>query len=158
VVYGGANVGLMGVVADAVLAAGGHVTGVIPDFLVHKEIAHRGVSELRVVSSMHERKAVMAELSVGFVALPGGFGTVEETFEVLTWSQLAIHRKPCGLLNVSGYYDHLLRFLDHAVAQRLLKPSNRALLLVNEDPGGLLDAFATYNPRAASKWFDAELT
>ena len=114
-VYGGGNVGLMGVIADAVLGRGGHVTGVIPDSLVSQEVAHRGLSDLRVVQSMHERKAMMAELSDGFIAMPGGIGTMEEFFEVLSWAQLGLHDKPCGLLNIGGYYDHLIRFLNHAV-------------------------------------------
>ena len=113
-VYGGGNVGLMKVIAEAVLDLGGHVTGVIPDSLVNKEVAHRGLSELRIVQSMHERKAMMAELSDGFIAMPGGIGTMEEFFEVLSWAQLGIHRKPCGLLNTGGYYDRLIAFLDHS--------------------------------------------
>jgi uncharacterized protein (TIGR00730 family) len=157
-VYGGANVGLMGVVADTVLECGGHVTGVIPDFLVEKEIAHRGVSELKIVSSMHERKDAMAALSDGFIALPGGFGTIEEFFEVLTWSQLGLHRKPCGLLSVNGYFDPLLRFLDDAVAYQLLKPANRAMVLVDEDPGALLARFSAYRHPADCKWIRTELT
>jgi uncharacterized protein (TIGR00730 family) len=157
-VYGGANVGLMGVVADTVLECGGHVTGVIPNFLVEKEIAHRGVSELKIVSSMHERKDAMAALSDGFIALPGGFGTIEEFFEVLTWSQLGLHRKPCGLLSVNGYFDPLLRFLDEAVAYQLLKPANRAMVLVDADPGALLTRFSAYRHPGDSKWIRTELT
>ena len=157
-VYGGAAVGLMGVVADTVLDAGGHVTGVIPEFLVRKEIAHRRVSELKVVSSMHERKDTMATLADGFVALPGGFGTIEEFFEVLTWAQLGLHAKPCGLLNIGGYYDDLLRFLDNAVAHQLLKAANRAMVIVADDPRVLLDKFATYTAPTVSKWFESELT
>ncbi len=129
-VYGGGNVGLMNVIADSVLGLGGHVTGVIPDALVSKEVAHRGLTDLRVVGSMHERKAVMAELSDGFIALPGGIGTLEEFFEVLSWAQLGLHEKPCGLLNVGGYYDPLIAFLDHAQSEDSIKPKHRALLIV----------------------------
>jgi uncharacterized protein (TIGR00730 family) len=157
-VYGGANVGLMGVVADAVLEAGGRVSGVIPDFLVGLEIAHPGLSELTVVSSMHERKDTMARRCDGFIALPGGFGTIEEFFEALTWAQLQLHAKPCGLLNVAGYYDGLLQFLDHAVAQRLLTAENRARVLVDEDPDALLDAFEAYQAPAGSKWIRSDRT
>jgi uncharacterized protein (TIGR00730 family) len=140
-VYGGGNVGLMSVVADSVLELGGHVTGVIPSSLVSKEVAHRGLSDLRVVNSMHERKALMAELSDGFIAMPGGIGTMEEFFEVLSWAQLTLHEKPCGLLNVSGYYDHLIQFLDYAVAQDFIKSKDRALMIVEEQPGQLLNRF-----------------
>ena len=157
-VYGGASVGLMGLIADAVLDAGGDVVGVIPDFMIPREIAHRGVSELKIVSSMHERKEMMATLSEGFIALPGGFGTIEEFFEVLTWGQLGLHAKPCGLLNVGGYYDRLLPFLDHAVNQRLLKPANRDLVLVADDPRVLLDRFANYTAPQATKWIETERT
>ncbi|HEY7163123.1 MAG TPA: TIGR00730 family Rossman fold protein [Candidatus Binatia bacterium] len=140
-VYGGGNVGLMGVIADEMLTAGGDVIGVIPDMLVQKEVAHRSLSDLRVVTSMHERKAVMAELAHGFIALPGGIGTMEEFFEVLSWAQLGIHEKPCGLLNTSGYFDHLIRFLDSAVSEDFLKPKHRALVIVDNEPAGLLDRF-----------------
>ena len=140
-VYGGGNVGLMAVIADAVLDSGGHVTGVIPDALVSQEVAHRGLSELRVVQSMHERKAMMAELSDAFIAMPGGIGTMEEFFEVLSWAQLGLHGKPCGLLNIGGYYDHLIRFMNHAVDQEFLKPKHRALLIVEEETNRLLDRF-----------------
>jgi uncharacterized protein (TIGR00730 family) len=157
-VYGGANVGLMGVLADAVLEAGGLVIGVIPDFLVGLEIAHPGLTELIVVSSMHERKDTMARRCDGFIALPGGFGTIEELFEALTWGQLRLHAKPCGLLNAGGYYDGLLRFLDHGVAQRLIAPENRAMVLVNEDPGMLLDAFEAYQAPADVKWIRSDRT
>jgi uncharacterized protein (TIGR00730 family) len=143
-VYGGGNVGLMGVLADAVLAAGGHVTGVIPEFLVDRELAHAGLSELRVVRSMHERKDAMAQLSDGFIALPGGFGTLEELFEVLTWGQLGLHDKPCGLLNVCGYYDGLLAFLDAMVAAQLAKDAQREMVLVAGEPRALLDRFDAY--------------
>jgi uncharacterized protein (TIGR00730 family) len=151
-VYGGASRGLMGVLADAALAAGVEVTGVIPQLLVDREIAHPGVTDLRVVASMHERKALMAELADAFVALPGGAGTLEELFEAYTWSQLGLHAKPCGLLNVRGYYDGLVAFLDHAVAEGFLRPEHRATLLVGVDPAGLLEALAAWEPRVAAKW------
>src|SRR5262250_1474339 len=138
-VYGGGNVGLMNVVANTALAFRGHVTGVIPDSLVGKEVAHRGLSELRIVQSMHERKAAMAELSDGFVALPGGIGTMEEFFEVLSWAQLGMHNKPCGLLNVDGYYQHIVQFLDYAVEQDFLKPKHRALLIVEAESSRWLE-------------------
>ena len=138
-VYGGGNVGLMTVIADTVIELNGHVTGVIPDSLVSKEVAHQGLSDLRVVSSMHERKAVMAELSDGFIAMPGGIGTMEEFFEVFSWAQLGLHEKPCALLNVCGYYDPLIQFLDQAVADDFIKPKHRALLIVEHEPARLLD-------------------
>lgn len=153
-VYGGGNVGLMTVVADAVLAQGGHVTGVIPDAMVSKEVAHQGLSDLRVVQSMHERKAMMAELSDGFIAMPGGIGTMEEFFEVLSWAQLGIHDKPSGLLNVSGYYDHLIGFVDHAMAEDFLKPEHRALLMVEAEPRNLLDRFDQFMATHAAKRFE----
>ena len=153
-VYGGGNVGLMTVIADSVLELNGHVTGVIPDSLVSKEVAHRGLTELRVVQSMHERKALMAELSDGFIAMPGGIGTLEEFFEVLSWAQLGIHEKPCGLLNVAGYYDPLIHFLDNAVEQEFIKPKHRALLLVESEPATLLDRFELILAARPSKRFD----
>jgi uncharacterized protein (TIGR00730 family) len=137
-VYGGGNVGLMKVIADIVLELGGHVTGVIPDSLVTKEVAHRGLSDLRIVHSMHERKALMAKLADGFIAMPGGIGTMEEFFEVLSWAQLGIHRKPCGLLNTAGYYDRLIDFLDHAVEHDFLKPKHRSLLILANEPPEIL--------------------
>jgi uncharacterized protein (TIGR00730 family) len=151
-VYGGGCVGLMGVLADAMLARGGRVIGVIPQALVAREVGHHGVSELRIVESMHERKATMAELSDGFIALPGGFGTLEEMFEVLTWGQLGLHERPCGLLNVAGYFDGLLGFLDHARGQGFVNSSHRAMLLVDADPGRLLARFAGYRAPAVDKW------
>ena len=157
-VYGGGNVGLMNVIADTVLDLGGHVTGVIPDSLVSKEVAHRGLSDLRVVQSMHERKALMAELSNGFIAMPGGIGTMEEFFEVLSWAQLGLHEKPCGLLNVAGYYDPLIEFLDRAVAQDFIKPKHRALLLVESEPAILLDRFKKKLAAPAAKPFDPSIT
>lgn len=155
-VYGGAKVGLMGVLADAVLAGGGEVIGVIPAHLEAKEVAHRGLTELRVVSSMHERKAVMAELSDGVIALPGGLGTLEELFEMLTWAQLGLHRKPCGVLNVAGYFDRLLEFLDHAVDQRFISELHRGLLLSDDDPTALVDRMMTYTVPNTGKWLDRE--
>ncbi len=155
-VYGGAGVGLMGALADAVRGRGGEVIGVIPRALARKEVAHAGLSELRVVESMHERKAVMAELADAFVALPGGMGTLEELCEALTWLQLGIHSKPVGLLNVAGYFDRFLEFLDHAVAERLLKPQHRALALVEQEPGALLDRLAHWRPARVEKWLDRE--
>ena len=142
VVYGGARVGLMGILADTALAAGGEVVGVIPQVLVDREVAHPGLTELRTVSSMHERKALMAELSDAFVALPGGIGTLEELIEVYTWSYLGIHDKPFGLINTNGYYDGLAAFLDHAVDQAFLRPEVRARLTVAPTPGDLLAAWS----------------
>jgi uncharacterized protein (TIGR00730 family) len=157
-VYGGGNVGLMNVVANTMLELGGHVTGVIPDGLVGKEVAHQGLSDLRVVSSMHERKALMAELSDGFIAMPGGIGTMEEFFEVLSWAQLGIHAKPCGLLNVSGYYDPLIEFVDHAVSEDFIKPKPRALMIVEGEPGKLLDRFAKIWQSHPPRRFDPTVT
>ena len=154
VVYGGGRVGMMGVLADATLAAGGEVIGVIPKALLEKEVAHGGLTELRVVASMHERKAMMAELSEGFIALPGGLGTLEEFFEVLTWAQLGLHPKPCGLLNVSGYYDRLLEFLNLTVEERFVKSQHRALVITSTSPADLLERFATYSPPQVEKWID----
>lgn len=151
-VYGGASVGLMGAVADAVLAGGGRVTGVIPRHLVSKEVAHQTLADLRIVGSMHERKALMAELADGFIALPGGFGTFEELCEVLTWSQLGLHQKPVGLLNVLGYYDPLLALCDHGVREQFLKPEHRALLLCADEPPTLLARLRDYQPVALPKW------
>jgi len=152
--YGAGNVGLMGILADAALAAGGRVTGVIPRFLVDKELAHLGLTRLEIVDSMHERKARLAELADAFVALPGGMGTLEEVCEVTTWAQLALHAKPIGLLDVSGYYQPLLAFLDRAVAERLLRPEHRGLLVVESDPARLLDRFAEGVPAPVGKWID----
>ncbi len=154
-VYGGGRVGLMGVAADAALAAGGKVTGVIPEALATRELAHGGLSDLQVVGSMHERKARMSELSDGFIALPGGIGTLEEWFEVWTWSQLGFQPKPCALLNVAGYYDHLLAFLDHMTAERFLTGVHRGMAIVDDDPERLLDRLAAWQPPQARKWIDA---
>jgi uncharacterized protein (TIGR00730 family) len=151
-VYGGAKVGMMGALADAALAAGGEVVGVMPSSLIQREIAHRGLTELHEVSSMHERKALMEQLSDGFIAMPGGFGTLDELCEILTWAQLAIHRKPCGLLNVAGYYDAFLTFLDHAVGQHLLKAAHRQLILVDSAPDALLARMKHYAPVHHEKW------
>jgi uncharacterized protein (TIGR00730 family) len=141
-VYGGGRTGLMGAVADAALAAGGNVIGVIPQALVIREIAHLDLKDLRVVATMHERKALMAELADAFVALPGGFGTLEEICEVLTWAQLGLHRKPCGLLNTDGFYDSLLAFLDHAAAEQFIRAQHRGMFVVEKDPERLLDLLA----------------
>jgi uncharacterized protein (TIGR00730 family) len=157
-VYGGARLGLMGALADAVLAAGGHVTGVIPEALVAKEVAHTGLSDLRVVASMHERKAMMADLADGFVALPGGWGTLEELFEVLTWAQLGLHRKPCGLLNVRGFFDGLLSFLDHSIEERFVRRESRSMLIVASSPASLLEQLERYVPPLVPKWIDASET
>ncbi len=157
-VYGGGNVGLMTVIADTVLELNGHVTGVIPDSLVSREVAHLGLSDLRIVKSMHERKALMAELSDGFIAMPGGIGTMEEFFEVLSWAQLGIHEKPCGLLNVCGFYDPLIAFLDHAVSEDFIKPKHRALLVVESDPMRLLDRFGELIAVHSGRRFDPKLT
>jgi uncharacterized protein (TIGR00730 family) len=157
-VYGGASIGLMGRVADTVLSAGGQVIGVMPDFLAAQEIAHRGLTELKITSSMHERKDMMASLAEGFIALPGGFGTLEEFFEVITWAQLGLHTKPCGLLNVNGYYDSLLRFLDTAVENRLLRRENREMVLVAPTADALLDRMQAYAAPAITKWIDTSRT
>jgi uncharacterized protein (TIGR00730 family) len=151
-VYGGGNVGLMGMLADSMLQAGGEVIGVIPRTLVAKEVAHRGVTELRIVDTMHERKALMNDLSDAFIALPGGFGTLDEFFEILTWSQLGIHGKPSGLLNVVGYYDRLLAMLDHAVAERFLRPAHRQLVIADTDADVLLQRLSDFVPVPTGKW------
>ena len=158
VVYGGAHVGLMGALADAVLAAGGEIIGVIPGLLVDAEVAHPGLSELRVTGSMHERKALMAELADGFIALPGGIGTLEEFAEIVTWAQLGLHAKPTALLNVLGYYDELLRFLDHATEERFVRPVYREQILARPSAAELLAAMDgwTAPPRTPAKWIDAD--
>jgi uncharacterized protein (TIGR00730 family) len=150
-VYGGGRVGLMGVLADAVLAGGGRVIGVIPRALLKREIAHRGLTELRVVESMHERKALMANLADGFLAMPGGAGTLEELFEAWAWGQLGLHAKPCGLLNIGGYYDALIAFLDRATTDGFVGPQHRTMLVVETDARRLLDHFRRYTPPQA-KW------
>jgi len=157
-VYGGGRVGLMGTLADAVLAAGGHVIGVIPESLVAREVGHLGLSDLRVVGSMHERKALMVELADAFIALPGGFGTLEEFCEVLTWAQLGLHRKPHGLLNIEGFYDPLLSFFDHAAAEHFIRPIHRELVITETDPERLLDLLARAQPPELDKWIDRDQT
>lgn len=151
-VYGGASKGTMGVLADAVLERGGTVHGVIPKMLEEKEIAHKSLTKLHVVASMHERKSMMAALSDGFIALPGGFGTLEELIEVLTWGQLRFHDKPCGLLNVAGYFDKLLEYLDHAHAEGFVRAENRAMLLCDSEATGLLQQFERYTAPRVEKW------
>ncbi|NNF40490.1 MAG: TIGR00730 family Rossman fold protein [Woeseiaceae bacterium] len=151
-VYGGSNTGLMGVIANAVLDQGGKVHGVIPKLLCDKEIAHQGLTELHVVASMHERKSMMAALSDGFIAMPGGFGTLEEIIEIITWGQLHFHNKPCGLLNVDGYFDQLLGFLDHARAEGFLRPENRDMLLSERHAAGLVGRFERYTAPQVEKW------
>jgi hypothetical protein len=157
-VYGGGNIGLMGVIADQILRRGGRVIGVIPRKLVEKELAHHGITDLRVVGSMHERKALMAELAEGFIALPGGSGTIEEFSEVLTWGQLGLHSKPMGMLNVSGYFDHLLRFLDHAVDVHLLRPEHRQLVLESDRVDVLLQSMADWRATPTPKWIQPDET
>ena len=151
-VYGGATKGLMGVIADEVLTRGGAVHGVIPKSLEDKEIAHTSLTKLHVVASMHDRKSMMAALSDAFIALPGGFGTLEELIEIVTWGQLAFHDKPAGVLNVAGYFDTLLTFLDHMVAEEFLKPDNRAMLLSDSTAAGLIGQFERYRPPGVDKW------
>ena len=159
VVYGGGGVGLMGALADAVLAEGGEVTGIIPRALVDREIAHRDVADMRVVGSMHERKALMAELADAFIALPGGLGTLEELFEVYTWAQLGLHRKPCAMLNVDGYYDGIAGFLTHAVEERFVREEHREMLIVESEPEALIERLHRFEPDAAlPKWIDREET
>jgi uncharacterized protein (TIGR00730 family) len=153
-VYGGASVGLMGRLADSALEAGGEVFGVIPEGVFPTEIPHTGLTERHVVATMHERKALMGELSDGFIALPGGSGTLEELFEVFTWTQLGIHRKGCVLLNVCGYYDGLITFLDHAVAERFLRPQHRQMLMTADSAEGALAALEAFEPPAVGKWMD----
>ncbi len=155
-VYGGGGVGLMGAVADSVLGNGGQVIGVIPEALAEKEVAHRGLTELHVVASMHERKALMAELSNAFIALPGGLGTLEELFEVLTWMQLGIHAKPGGLINVGGYFNGLLEFISHAVAEKFLMQEHRSMILADSNIEALLDALEAFVPPSVEKWLDRD--
>ena len=150
-VYGGGNVGLMGELAATFIEEGGEVTGVIPGALAEKEVAHTELDDLRIVGSMHERKALMAELSDGFIALPGGLGTLEEFFEMVTWGQLGIHHKPCGLLDVAGYFSRLTDFLDHCVAERFIQPEYRSMIMLETEPGQLLDRLRSYSPPRADK-------
>jgi hypothetical protein len=155
-VYGGGNVGLMGVVADAVLAAGGRAVGVIPDHLVQKEVGHNGLTEQHVVASMHERKAKMMSLADGFLALPGGVGTLEEIIEVFVWMQLGLHAKPCALLNANGYYDPLIKFLTHMTESRFLRPEQLSQLIVAREPAEALDRLLSFRPTTVEKWIDRE--
>lgn len=154
-VYGGGCVGLMGAVADAALAAGGRVIGVIPQSLMDKEVGHRGLTELRIVGSMHERKAMMADLADGFLTLPGGIGTLEEFFEIWTWGQLGLHAKPYGLLNVAGFFGPLLAFLDRLVSERFVKPEHRRMVLVDEDVPSLLARMSAHRAEPLAKWLEA---
>lgn len=155
-VYGGGHLGLMGALADATMAAGGEVIGVIPQALVAKELAHNGVADMRIVGSMHERKALMADLSDAFITLPGGFGTLEEFFEVLSWAQLGLHGKPCGILNVAGFYDTLLAVFDQVVAEAFVRPAHRSLVLVESDPQSLLERLAAFQPPQLQKWIERD--
>ncbi|MFH0944942.1 MAG: TIGR00730 family Rossman fold protein [Planctomycetota bacterium] len=156
IVYGGGNVGLMGALANAALGAGGEVIGVVPRMLSEREVAHHGVTELKVVETMHERKALMVELSDAFLSLPGGIGTMDEFFETLTWAQLDIHRKPCGILNLNGYYDHLVRQLDRFVEDGFLSPSNRRLIIIREDIDQVMYALDHHKPTAGEMFFERD--
>jgi uncharacterized protein (TIGR00730 family) len=153
-IYGGGNVGLMGAIADSVLAAGGKAIGVMPQALVDKEVAHTGLSELRVVGSMHERKSLMADLADAFIALPGGLGTLEEFCEVATWTQLGFHNKACGLLNIDGFYDGLLSFLNHATTEKFIRPEHRGIVLTGEDPVELIEKLSQFEVPTVHKWID----
>jgi uncharacterized protein (TIGR00730 family) len=155
-VFGGGQVGLMGVVADAVMEAGGEAVGVMPKALLEKEIGHQRLTDLQVVGTMHERKALMADLADAFVALPGGYGTFEEFMEVLTWAQLSLHEKPCGLLNVAGFYEPLVNLFDRAVEEGFVRADHRSLALLEEDPQKLLDLLESYTPPATEKWVSSE--
>jgi uncharacterized protein (TIGR00730 family) len=157
-VYGGAEIGVMGAIADAVLAQGGEVIGIIPRLLLAKELAHTGVADMRIVETMHERKALMESLADAIIALPGGFGTLEELFEILTWAQLGIHTKPVALLNVAGYWDRLLALIDHMVDERFLRDVQRDALLIGTDPGELLDRMSGFQPPSQDKWLDRSRT
>jgi len=154
-VYGGGNVGLMGVIASEVIRLGGEATGVIPKALLDKELGHHGLTRLHIVKDMHERKALMAELSDGFIAMPGGIGTLEELFEVLTWAQLGFHYKPIGLLNVAGFYDNLIAFIEHLVSQRFLTAEQALLMMHENDPTALLSRFKSFKPSYTNKWSDS---
>jgi uncharacterized protein (TIGR00730 family) len=153
-IYGGGNVGLMGAIADSVIAAGGKAIGVMPQSLVDKEVAHTGLSDLRVVGSMHERKSLMADLADGFIALPGGLGTLEEFCEVATWTQLGVHQKACGLLNIGGFYDGLLSFLNHATDEKFIRPEHRSIVLAEEDPVELIKKLSQFEVPIVHKWID----
>jgi uncharacterized protein (TIGR00730 family) len=154
IVFGGGRTGLMGALAEGALSAGGHITGVMPRHLVEREVAHTGLTELRVVESMHERKTLLSSLSDGFIAMPGGLGTMEELFEIWTWGQLGLHRKPYGLLNINGFFDPLLTFLDHAVSEGFLGAVNRQMLAVNDDAAALLDMMEQMQPPVVRTWID----
>ena len=153
-VYGGGNVGLMGEIANSVLARGGKAIGVIPQFLAEKELVHKGLSEVKIVESMHERKAMMAELADGFIAMPGGFGTLEETVEVLTWAQLGLHRKPIGLLNVDAYFNFLYEFFKHMVDEEFLHPEYKDMILIKASAAEMVDSLTTYQVPHVDKWSD----
>ena len=157
-VYGGARIGLMGAVADSVLAGGGRVVGVVPEAMATKEVVHEGLSEIHVVSSMHERKSMMARLADGFVALPGGFGSFEELLEMITWAQLGIHRKPVAILNVSGYYDSLIQLFERAIEEGFIKPRNRQLVVVEEEPDRLLQTLLTHKLPEVKRWITEQET
>ncbi|MGR9036575.1 MAG: LOG family protein, partial [Gammaproteobacteria bacterium] len=157
-VYGGAGIGIMGRVADQVLELSGKAVGVIPEGLVRKEVARNHLTELHITQSMHERKTLMAELSDGFIALPGGIGTLEEIFEIWTWAQLGIHSKPCGLLNAEGYFEPLIKFLDHAAEEQFVSRQHRSMLFVESDPEALLDRFVDYRPPIVEKWVGKDET
>ena len=158
IVFGGGNTGLMQVLADAMLAAGGEIIGVMPEALIAKERAHSGVADMRITGSMHERKALMAELSDAFIALPGGYGTLEEFCEILTWTQLGLHRKPFGLLNVEGYYNHLLKLFDHAVAERFLSPDHREMVQASTEPDALVERLLHFQVPDTEKFIDLQQT
>ena len=155
-VYGGGNVGLMGVIADEVLALGGHVTGVIPQALMDKEVGHTGLSKLHIVRNMHERKALMAELSDGFIAMPGGIGTLEELFEMFTWLQLGFHEKPLGILNIDGFFDSLILFLKQTVQKKFLQDRHLDMLIIESDPERLLQRFRDFKPQHVNKWLSKD--
>jgi uncharacterized protein (TIGR00730 family) len=155
-VYGGARVGLMGAIADSVLAAGGEAIGVMPDFIVGKEIAHEGLTALHVVGSMNARKQMMADLSDGFIALPGGFGTLDEFFEMVTWTQLNMHTKPCGVLDIDGYYRSLMDFLEHAAAEQFIRAEHCAMILMDDDPSALIAKLESFQAPVVKKWFDLD--
>ncbi len=157
-VYGGASVGVMGALADAVIKEGGEVIGIIPRGLLAKEVAHTGITELREVDSMHERKAMMADLSDGFIALPGGLGTIEEFFEIWTWAQLGMHRKPCGLLNAGRYFNKLIAFIDHTVSEQFVKKEHRSMVFVEQQPDILLQKFDSYKAPEVARWIDRKDT
>ena len=153
-IYGGASIGLMAETANTVMANGGSVTGVMPRNLFRQEVPHHNLTNMIYVDSMHERKSKMADLADGFIALPGGLGTFEELFEILTWAQLGIHKKPCGVLNVNGYYDNFIKLLDTATEEKFIRPVHREMLIIEEDPKSLLDKFASYSPPDKQKWVD----